>query len=252
QEILSVVSEGEAQGAVDEEQKEMIQSVIELHDTTVSAIMTPRTDIVGVPASATFDEVREMVVRNGHSRIPVFEKTIDHIVGVLYAKDMLRLRPEQPFDARKVMRTAPYVPQTKTIGELLDEFRQTKVQIAIVLDEYGGTAGLATIEDILEELGGEIDDEYEQPEAPTITRVDEDTIELDSRVPIYEVNTELGIALPDDGEFETIGGFVFSTLGRIPTRGEEFSFENLQFRVVDAEARKIKRLRIKVQREPAA
>src|SRR5262249_2988803 len=123
QEILSAVSEGEAQGAVDEEQKEMIQSVIELHETTVSAIMTPRMAIVGVPASATFDDVREMIINNGHSRIPVFEKTIDHIIGVLYAKDMLRLRPGEPFDARKVMRTAPYVPQTKTIGELLDEFR---------------------------------------------------------------------------------------------------------------------------------
>lgn len=252
QEILTAVSEGEAHGAVDEDQKEMIQSVIELNETTVSAIMTPRTDIVGVPATATYDDVRDVIVRNGHSRVPVYDKTIDHIIGVLYAKDMLRLRPGEPFDARKVMRAAPYVPLTKTLGELLDEFRQTKVQIAIVLDEYGGTAGLATIEDILEELVGEIDDEYDQPEAPVLTRIDADTVELDSRVPIYQVNQELGLDLPEDAEFETIGGYVFSTLGRIPAAGEEFRVENLHFRILDAEARRINRLRVRVQREPAA
>lgn len=252
-EILEVVSDGEAHGAVDEDQKSMIQSVIELNATTVSTIMTPRLDITGVPVNATYEDVRETILRVGHSRIPVFEKSIDHIVGVVYAKDLLRLRPGDAFDLRKIMRSAPYVPATKTLSELLNEFREAKIQIAIVLDEYGGTAGLATIEDILEELVGEIDDEYNQRPPTSVDRVDADTVEVDARVPVYEINSELQVKLPEDAEYETIGGFVFSTLGRIPNRGEQFSHENVQFHVVDAEPRRIKRLRLTVQREaPAA
>jgi putative hemolysin len=250
-EILEVVHEGEMQGAVDEGQKEMIRSVIELRETTVGQIMTPRTDIVAVHAAATLDDVRTAVAKAGHSRIPVYESTVDHIVGVVYAKDLLRFGPQDALDLRKVMRAAPYVPATKSIAQLLEEFRAAKVQIAIVLDEYGGTAGLATIEDILEELVGEIADEHDQRPAPSVDRVDEDTLEVDARVPIYEVNAELGVSLPEHAEYETIGGFAFSALGRIPTRGEEFAHENVHFRVMDAEPRRIRRLRVHVQREAA-
>ena len=251
QEILDAVSEGEAHGAVDEEKKEMIESVFELDQTPVSAIMTPRTDIDAIPATATYAEARDVIVRTGHSRVPVYEGSIDHIVGVLYAKDLLRLNPAEPFDARRVMRSAPYVPETKTLDELLEEFRTTKVQIAIVLDEYGGTAGLATIEDILEELVGEIDDEYDQAPPPTVNRVDEDTLEVDARMHIREINEELGVSLPEEADYETIGGFVFATLGKIPAAGEEFEHENVRFRIVEAEPRRIKRLRIHVERTRA-
>lgn len=253
QEILDAVSEGEAHGAVDEDQKEMIESVFELDETSVSAIMTPRTDINAVPVDATFDDVRAAILQRGHSRVPVYEGTIDHIVGVVYAKDLLRLEPDEPFDARRVMRRAPYVPESKTLDELLDEFRATKVQIAIVLDEYGGTAGLVTIEDILEELVGEIDDEYDQKPPPAINRVDDDTLEVDARVHISEINEELEIKLPEEEDYDTIGGFVFATLGKIPAAGEEFKHENVAFRIVAAEPRRINRLRIHVTRqaEPA-
>jgi putative hemolysin len=252
EEILNAVSEGEAVGAVDEEQKEIIQSVFQLQKTTVSAIMTPRTEIEAVPIDAGFEHVRQSILKVGHSRIPVYEKTIDHIVGVVYAKDLLRLKPGDPFNVRELMRAAPYVPETKTLAELLDEFRRKRVQIAIVLDEYGGTAGLATIEDILEELVGEIDDEYDQPEAPTIRRVDDDTLEVDARISVAEVNAELGLELQEDGDYDTIGGFLFTTVGKIPSKGEAFTLENVEFVVVDAEPRKINKLRIHVHREAPA
>jgi putative hemolysin len=248
QEILEAVTEGELHGAVDQEQKEMIRSIFELHETTVSEIMTPRTDVVAVPVDCTFEQVRETIIQGGHSRIPVYEETLDHIVGVLYAKDLLRLSPGEPFDARRMMRTAPYVPESKTLDALLDEFRSTKVQIAIVLDEYGGTAGLATIEDILEELVGEIDDEYDQAAPPPMRRVDEDTLEVDARVHVWEINEELSVALPEGENYDTIGGFVFSALGKIPVRGESFQHENVRFEVMDAEPRRINRLRIRIER----
>lgn len=249
QEILDAVSEGEAHGAVDEGQKEMIESIIQLRETPVSAIMTPRTDMNALPLSATYEDFRRLILNKGHSRIPVFEETIDHVVGVVYAKDLLRLDPRQPFEARSIMRTVPFVPETKTLDELLDEFRSNKVQIAIVLDEYGGTAGLCTIEDILEELVGEIDDEYDQAPPPAINRLDDSTLEVDARVHVREVNAELDISLPEEEDYETIGGFVFATLGKIPAAGEHFTHDHVHFQVVSAEPRKINRLRIHVQRE---
>ncbi len=251
QEILDAVSEGELHGAVDEEQKGIIESVFELHDTQVSAIMTPRTEIIAIPSDASYDRVRETIVRAGHSRIPVYEESLDQIIGVLYAKDLIRLDENNGFDLRKMMRTVPFVPETKTIDELLRQLRQEKVHLAIVLDEYGGTAGLVSIEDILEELVGEIDDEYDRRVPPEIRPIDKDTLEVDARVHVDEVNEALEIALPDNGDYDTIGGFVFSTLGRIPDQGEEFTHENVHFLVLDVETRRINRLRIHVQREQA-
>lgn len=251
-EILEAVSEGELFGALDEEQRGMIEAIFELSETTVAAIMQPRTDIVAIPLSATFHEACKTITEAGHSRVPVFEDTMDHIVGVLYAKDLLGLRPENDFDMRAMMRTVPYVPETKTIDHLLRELRTEKVHMAIVLDEYGGTAGLVTIEDILEELVGEIVDEYDQGDEPTIDKIDPDTLEVDARVHVDEVNEALAIELPENGDYETIGGFVFTVLGRIPEQGEEFSHGALHVRVLDAEPRKINRLRLHVQRDAAA
>jgi putative hemolysin len=250
-EILDAVSEGELHGAVDEEQKEIIESVFELHDTHVSEIMTPRTDVVALTAEASYDEVRKTIMAAGHSRIPVCEESLDRIIGVLYAKDLIRLADIDGFDVRKIMRTVPFVPESKTIDQLLRQFRQEKVHLAIVLDEYGGTAGLVTIEDILEELVGEIDDEYDRQAPPEIRHIDKDTLEVDARVHVDEVNEELQIQIPDNGDYDTIGGFVFSAMGKIPNKGDEFTHENVHFLVMDAEPRKIKRLRIRVLRQQA-
>ena len=249
QEILDAVSEGELHGAVDEEQKEIIESVFELHETQVSEIMTPRTDIVAISADATYEETRRRIIDAGHSRIPVFENSLDQIIGVLYAKDLIRLEPGASFDVRQTMRIVPYVPETKTIDQLLRQLRTEKVHIAIVLDEYGGTAGLVSIEDILEELVGEIEDEYDPQATPEINVVDDDTLDVDARARVCDINDALEVDLPDDGDYDTVGGFIFTKMGRIPSTGDEFTHDNIRFSVVDAEPRKINRLRIHVQRE---
>ncbi len=246
QEILQLVSEGAAEAGVDADELEMITSVIEFHDIRVSEIMTPRTDIEAIQAPATRDQCVQMVLSIGHSRIPVFEDTLDSVVGVLYAKDLLAVAPDDPFDVTAAMREPFFVPETKGISNLLKEFRAQKVHIAIVLDEYGGTAGLVTVEDLVEEIVGEIVDEYETPEPAMFHRIDEQTIELDARMYIDDLNDELPIELPEEEDYDTAGGFVFTTLGYIPTSGEEFDYQGAHFTVLEAEQRKINRIRITV------
>ena len=246
QEILDVVSEGELHGAVDEEEKEMIESVIELGDTRVVEIMTPRTEILALPAEADLPAVLDIIRLKGHSRIPVYEGTIDTILGVLYAKDLLGRAEEAPFQLRAVMRKALFIPESKLVRDLLREFQKQKVHIAIVLDEYGGTAGLVSIEDILEELVGEITDEYETATPAALKRIDETTYEVDARMRIDEINDQLNVMLPEDRDYETIGGFVFSTMGKIPKVGERCQFANIGIQVLAAEARRITRLLVKV------
>jgi len=248
QEILNVVSEGEKLGAVDEEEKEMIESVIELGDMTVDAIMKPRTDIVALPKEGDRDCVIKIVSTEGHSRIPVYDDTIDTILGVLYVKDLLRQPDGQLFDITSMMRDAMFIPESKPVRELLREFQAKKVHIAIVLDEYGGTAGLVTIEDILEELVGEIVDEYETEAPAEILRVDDSVVEVDARLRIHDLNDELDVDLPDDEDYETIGGFVFSTLGRIPKVGDQCAHEDVKIRVIAADARRVLRLRLDIEK----
>jgi len=250
QEILHAVTEGELHGAVDEEEKEMIESVIELTDTRVEEIMTPRTDIVALSQDADLDQVLDTIRKKGHSRIPVYDGTIDNVLGILYAKDLLRRDATENFALERVMRKALYIPETKLVRDLLREFQAQKVHIAIVLDEYGGTAGLLTVEDIVEELVGEIADEYETGQPAEIRRVDDNTVEVDARMRIDDLNDELHINLPEDGDFETIGGFVFSLLGKIPKPGEECAHENIGIRVMAAEPRRITRVRLDIT--PAA
>jgi CBS domain containing-hemolysin-like protein len=244
QEILDAVSEGERHGAVDEEEKEMIESVIELTDTRVSEVMTPRTEIVAIPGGADLDTVLATIRAKGHSRIPVYGRTIDTILGVLYAKDLLQRDEHAPFELTKIMRKALFIPESKLVRELLREFQDQKVHIAVVLDEYGGTAGLITIEDILEELVGEIRDEYDPTATAELKRIDDHTVEVDARMRIDDLNDQLKIELPEDEDYETIGGFVFSRLGKIPKVGEGCNHENIAIQVIGAEQRRITRLRL--------
>lgn len=250
-EILDVVSEAETAGAVDEAERDMIKSVMDLDERTVGEIMTPRTDVQAVEISADFDQVRGLVIDAGHSRMPVYKDTLDKILGVLYAKDLLTVRDPTAFSAESMMRSVPFVPETKDLNSLLREFQADRVHIAIVLDEYGGTAGLVTIEDILEELVGEITDEHdEQPAAPPINRVDADTVDIDARVRVDEINEELDIALLEDESYDTVGGYVFSRLGHVPTAGEELVADNVRIEVLDVDERRIKRLRVHRIEEP--
>lgn len=248
-EILNVASEGELQGAFDEREREMIESVIGFRDTSVDEIMTPRTDIVSISKDATLQEAKALIGREGHSRIPAYDGTIDNIIGVLYAKDLLPIGEDDDFDVAKVMRAVPYVPDGKLVGELLQELRDKKVHIAIVLDEYGGTSGLVTIEDIIEELVGEIEDEYEDPQPAPIQRIDETTVDVDARMPIDELNDELNLTLPESDDYETIGGFVFTEFGRIPRVGEQCTRANVEISITAAEPRRINRLRLRIHPE---
>ncbi len=247
QEILQLASEAQADGDVDPDEMEMIESVIEFHDIRVGEIMTPRTDISALSQETSRADCVAAIVRIGHSRIPVYEESLDKIVGVLYAKDLLPVPDSEDFDLRKVMRAPFFVPETKVLSDLLDQFRTQKVHMAIVLDEYGGTAGLVTIEDLLEEIVGEITDEYESAEPEQLKRIDPRTVEVDARMYVDDINDELHISLPEEEDYDTVGGFVFSTLGYIPTVGEEFEHAGVQFTVLEAEQRKINRIRIQTE-----
>ncbi len=251
-EIMSVVNEAEMQGAVDEHEKDLIESAIEFGDIDVENIMTPRTEMVAIEKGATLTEAKNLIRKEGHSRIPVFDESIDNILGVLYAKDLLHVDEEDTFDVTGVMRTVPFIPDNKLVSELLQQFRECKVHMAIVLDEYGGTSGLVTIEDILEELVGEIEDEYEDDDTDQepISRISDETVEVDARVRIDEINDSLDLSLPEHEDYETIGGLIFASLGRIPHAGEQCEFENVKIRVLTAEPRRIKRLRLDITPPP--
>lgn len=246
--ILDAVSEGEQQGVVDVEERQMIESVIAFQDGHVGQIMTPRTEVIAVQADATLDDVKDIIAKEGHSRLPVYDTTVDNVIGMLYAKDLLRhVGNHAPFDVRSIMRLPLFVPDAKSLRDLLHEFQQKQVHLAVVLDEYGGTAGVVTIEDILEELVGEIADEYEQAEPEQIVKLDEHTADLDARVRIPEFNEWLDVELPENHDYDTIGGFLSAKMGRVPAPGENFEYENLSFEVLDAEPRKVNRLRVHVE-----
>jgi len=246
QDFLTGLEQHRMEGVVDQEEQEMIESVLELSDTTADEIMTPRTDIVAVEVNSDRQTVLDIITGAGHSRVPVYEDNIDNIVGLVYAKDLLTEIGKSPadFKLRDKIREAYFVPETKPLRVLLHEFQNQKLHIAIVLDEYGGTAGIVTLEDILEELVGEITDEYEKTRPKPIKKIDQNTIEVDARTYIDDLNDHFELNLPEDEDYDTVGGFVFSHLGYIPKTGESFDYENLKFIIASAEARKIKRIRI--------
>ena len=254
EEILSVVDQGQKEGVVDPHERAMIESVIRFRETSAGQIMTPRTEMVTIELPATLLEVRQTVETSGHSRIPVFERSLDGgIVGVLYARDLLPYvgQPTDgsaggppPFDLRRTVRPAFFVPETKPLRDLLQDFRLRKVHLAIILDEYGGTAGLVTIEDILEELVGDIRDEHEPVEPAQIQRVDDHTWEADARAYVDDLNAAVGLNLPDDAGFDTLGGFVTTSLSRIPAAGTAFERAGVRYLVLAAEPQRVTRVRI--------
>jgi len=253
EELLSVVEEGEKMGVVDEEELGMIESVLEFRDTSVDGIMTPRTDIVGIERSATIFQVVDIIIQNGHSRYPIYEDSMDKITGMLYAKDLLLFLnvPQKIATIQDIIRKPFYVKETMTLRDLLHEFQAQKVHAAVVHDEYGGTAGLVTIEDILEELVGEIEDEYEvkQQDVP-LKRLNKMVYEIDARYHVDELNEKLDLTLPEDEDYETVGGFSFATLGYIPKEGQTFEYGRVHFTVVNIEGRRINRIRLKLTPEP--
>jgi putative hemolysin len=252
QEILSVVEEGAKEGLVDEQEREMIESVIEFRDTNVGQIMTARPDIVALEVTASLDKVKALLEQSGHSRVPVYEGNLDHIVGILYARDLLKHVGEPPerFDLRSILRPALYVPESKPLGDLLQDFRLQKIHIAMVLDEYGGTAGLVTIEDVLEELVGEISDEHEPAEPAMLSRIDELSAEADARIYIDELNRLLGLNIPEDAGYDTLGGFISTMLGRIPESGATFEHGEARYTILAAEPHRVIRVKIDLIPQP--
>jgi len=251
-ELLRLLEVEESAGLIDEDERQMIRRIMALEDTTAREIMVPRIDIVALPSDSSFEDIARVIVERGYSRIPVFDETIDNIVGVVYAREVLSYlaNSAKPADVKAMARPPYFVPESKKVDELLAEMRQNKLSIAIVVDEYGGTAGLVTIEDLIEEIVGEIADEFDVEEE-TIHRVSETEAILDARVSIDALQELFGIQV-EEGDFDTVGGFVFNHLGKMPSVGEEIEVDGLVVRVLSVSGRRIKRLRVIKEEPPPA
>lgn len=251
EEIQEIIDASEEEGLINQEENEMIRSIFELRDTVVREIMVPRTDMASVPADASVGQVLDTIIGCGHSRIPVYDGTVDNIVGLIYAKDLLKYWGigDATITLRRIMRPPYFIPETKNLEELLQEFKRKRVHIAIVIDEYGGTSGLVTIEDLLEQIVGDIQDEYDVEEEWLVEETDGSVV-VDARLPIEELEEHFGIEIERD-KFDTVAGLIFHLTGRIPQIGEEIESEELRMTVLEASERTIKKVRI-VRRSPAA
>lgn len=251
EQIKTLVDAGEEGGVLEEEEKEMIYSIFELGDTLAYEVMVPRMDIVALEADTSLQDALVVIVQAGHSRIPVYEDTIDNTIGMLYAKDLLQCWPNlESIRLRDILRPAYYVPETKPVDELLQELQQRKVHIAIVVDEYGGLAGLLTIEDILEEIVGEIQDEYDTEE-PSVEIISPDEAMFDGRIDLDDVNDEMDIELPTDTT-DTLSGLISSSLGRVAEVGDRVTLAGVEMTVLSMHGRRIKQVRVTRQRADIA
>ena len=230
-----------------EERKEMIEGIVELKELTVKEVMVPRVDVQFIDSTTSLEDLYSIIEEQGYSRYPVYEQTIDNIVGVLYAKDMLRREIPNPFDVKQLMRKPYFIPDSKHLDDLLREFKKRKVHIAIAIDEYGGVSGIICMEDILEVIVGEIQDEFDEDEDEEIRRIDEHTYLIDARTSIDEVNEVCSLNLSDE-EFETIGGYVFELFGRIPKKGEEIEENDALFIIDDIDGHKINEVKLILKR----
>lgn len=230
-----------------EEREDMIEGVSELDEKTVKEVMVPRIDVQCISVGSTYDEVIDFIEEQGFSRYPVYEDNIDNVVGILYAKDLIRKEAEKDFSIRKLMREAFFVPDSKRLDDLLRDFKKQKVHIAVAVDEYGGVSGIVCMEDIIEVIVGDIQDEFDADEEENIRRVDDDTYLCDARTPIEEINEELDLDIPED-DYETIGGYVFEKFGCIPGKGDVASSENADFVVESIDGHKINEIKVILRR----
>jgi putative hemolysin len=247
-EIRLIVEQGSQQGVLEAEEEQMISAVMSLSDSKLHEVMVPRIDIVAIDQEASFDEAVEVVLKEGHSRTPLYRESVDHIVGILYAKDLLRLiaaggpRPR----LRDIMRPALFVPESQSVDDLLHELQRRKVHMAVVLDEYGGTAGLVTIEDLLEEIVGEIQDEFDEEE-PMKVEIGPGEVILDGRADIDDLTelVEPALELEDDEEYDTLGGFVYHRIGRVPVVGDAVVIEPFVITVIKVSGRRVGKVRVR-------
>jgi putative hemolysin len=241
--VSAVRSEPEIRARADE--RRLLRSVVDFGDTLVREVMTPRPDIVAIRATATIDDLRKLVQEQEYSRLPVYTENLDNIAGLVVVKDLIQLTDPSAGlrPVAEIMRPASFVPETKRVAELLREFQQRRFQLALVVDEYGGTAGLVTVEDVVEELVGEIRDEYDL-EAEPVARESEDTFVFSGKVAIEDLVERTGLDI-EDGGFETVGGYVLTRVGRVPAVGEQFTFDGLEVEVLEAERRRIHKVRVR-------
>ena len=252
EELSILVERGGEQGILEAEEEQMIQAVIELGDQHIHEVMVPRIAMITLAASATMDEVIDKVVDEGHSRIPVYEETIDEIIGILYAKDLLPIlkSPARERPAlRSLLRPPVFVPESMSVDDLLHEFQRRKVHLAIVLDEYGGTAGLVTIEDLLEEIVGEIQDEYDVEE-PMVVRLSDHEARVDGRADIDELQElfDVTLDLEDEEEYDTVGGLIYHRVGGVPSPGDRVELDGITLTVETTDGRRVGK--VLVVREP--
>lgn len=246
-EIRLIVEQGSQQGVLEAEEEQMISAVMSLSDSKLHEVMVPRIDIVAIDQEASFDDAVTLVLTEGHSRTPLYKESVDHIVGILYAKDLLRIiaaggpRPR----LRDIMRPALFVPESQAVDDLLNELQRRRVHMAIVLDEYGGTAGLVTIEDLLEEIVGEIQDEFDEEEPMKVLVRDGEAI-LDGRADIDEMGelVDPALKLEDDEEYDTVGGFVYHRIGRVPVVGDKVNVDPFTITVVKVIGRRVGKVRV--------
>lgn len=242
-EVKNLVDAGEEEGIIERGERQMIYSIFELGDTLAREIMVPRIDMFTIEVNTSLEEAVEIVLQSGYSRLPVYQENVDNMVGLLYAKDLLRLwKGEQPASLRDILRPAYFVPEAKKVNELLAEMQKERIHMAIVVDEYGGIAGLVTLEDIVEEILGEIQDEYDLAEEAPYQRIGPDEYLFQGRIDLDDFNEIMGSALPPE-EADTLGGFIYSRLGRVPIVGDQVVVDHLLLIVEQVIARRIRKVR---------
>jgi CBS domain containing-hemolysin-like protein len=244
EEIQEIMDAGEEEGLINEGENEMIRSILEMRDTVAREIMVPRTDMASISVDAGVRSALNAVISCGHSRIPVYEGTVDNIVGLIYAKDLLKYwgMDESAIHLRRIMRIPYFIPETKSLEELLQEFKKKRVHIAIVIDEYGGTSGLITIEDLLEQIVGDIQDEYDLEEEWLVEEPGGGVV-VDARLPVEELEEHFEMEIERE-QFDTLGGLIFHLTGRIPAKDEVVEYGPLRMTILGGDARRITKVRI--------
>lgn len=246
---LEVLAEiGRREGAIDQAEWRVMSNIMNLDHVQVGHVMTPRTRIVAVPASATLDEAQKLMLDTGRLRLPVYEETLDNVVGVVLARDLWKAERKGTASLRDIMRAPVFIPASKPVEDQIQDMRRRRIKMAIVMDEYGGTAGLVTLEDMIEEIVGEIQDEHEHEPSPFETLPD-DEVHFDAAIPILDVNERLELNLPEE-DYDTAGGYVFGTLGRLPRVGDEVTIPEGTLRVLEMEGRRVSRLSFRRKEPP--
>jgi putative hemolysin len=247
EELISVLMVSEEQGVIEEQEHQMIHGIIEIGDKTVREIMIPRTDIVAVERHAGLKDIVRLFKEHRHTRMPVYDGDIDHVIGLIHTKDLLlfyTLSSSQKFDIDKMLRPIEFTPEQKKVDELLHDMRTKKVHMMIVVDEYGGTAGLVTLEDLLEEIVGEIRDEYDSAEEDQLVILNDHEARVDAGFPLEELNSRLGLAIEESGDYDSVGGYVHSMLGKLASTGDTFRGGRAKWTVEKVKGRRIETVRL--------